>query len=386
MPVARPSRRALTLVAAGAAMLLVGVAASWVVRRLNDRADVIAVTGTIEALRVDVSAKITGRIVERTVQEGQPVERGQLLVRLDATELTAEARRAEAAVGAAEAQLRDLRAGARREEIEEAEARAARARAQLDDLLAGSREQELGQAGAALRNATAVREWSQRELARARELFAKDLISLQEVDRARNAYDVAAANEAAARERLGLLEAGARKNEIEAARAELRAAQERVRLLRAGPRPDAVAAARAQVAEAGAALALARARLAETRLVSPLTGLVLRKNLEVGETANPGVAILTLMDPTDMWLRAYVSETDLGRVRLGQSATISVDAFPGRSFAGTISEIASEAEFTPKNVQTKKERVNLVFRVKIAVRDAGGVLKPGMPADAQLGS
>ena len=113
---------------------------------------------------------------------------------------------------------------------------------------------------------------------------------------------------------------------------------------------------------------------------------MLRKNLEVGETANPGVAILTLMDPTDMWLRAYVSETDLGRVRLGQPATISVDAFPGRSFAGTISEIASEAEFTPKNVQTKKERVNLVFRVKIAVRDAGGVLKPGMPADAQLGS
>ncbi|OGL00229.1 MAG: hypothetical protein A3I14_05420 [Candidatus Rokubacteria bacterium RIFCSPLOWO2_02_FULL_73_56] len=385
MPVPRLSRRSLTLVAAGAAILLVGVAASWLVRRL-DGGGGIAVTGTIEALQVDVSARITGRIVERTVDEGQPVERGQLLVRLDARELEAEARRAEAAVGAASARLRDLLAGSRREEIDEAEARAARAKAQLDDLLAGSREQELEQARAALRNASAVREWSQRELARARELYAKELISFQEVDRTRNAYDVAAANEAAAREKLALLEAGARRNEIEAARAELKAAQERVRLLRAGPRSDAVAAARAQVMEARAALAVAQARLAETRLFSPLAGLVLRKNLEVGETANPGVAILTLLDPKDMWLRAYVSETDLGRIRLGQPATISVDAFPGRTFAGTLSEIASEAEFTPKNVQTKKERVNLVFRVKIAVRDAEGVLKPGMPADAQLGS
>jgi HlyD family secretion protein len=229
-----------------------------------------------------------------------------------------------------------------------------------------------------------VREWSARELARTRELYARDLVAFQEVDRARNAYDVAAANEASARERLALLEAGARKDEIEAARAELRASKERVRLLRAGPRPDAVVAAQAQVAEARAALALGQARRAEMRIQSPLTGLVLRKNLEVGEMANPGVSILTLMDPRDMWLRAYVSETEVGRIRIGQQALITVDAFPGRTFAGAISEIASEAEFTPKNVQTKKERVNLVFRVKIAIRDAEGVLKPGLPADAQL--
>src|SRR5207253_9142088 len=110
------------------------------------------------------------------------------------------------------------------------------------------------------------------------------------------------------------------------------------------------------------------ARLADTRLGSPLTGLVLRKNMEVGETATPGASILTLMDPNDLWLRAYVSETDLGRIRLGQAATLSVDTFPGRRFAGVIREIWSEAEFTPKHVQTKRERVNRVNRVKIAVR------------------
>ena len=126
------------------------------------------------------------------------------------------------------------------------------------------------------------------------------------------------------------------------------------------------------------------ARFAETRLVSPIIGVVLRKNLEVGETANPRVPILTLVDTSDMWLRAYVPETDVGRLRVGQRATLSVDAYPKRTFPGEVSEIASEAEFTPKNVQTKKERVNLVFRIKIAVKNAEGVLKPGMPADAEI--
>jgi len=191
-----------------------------------------------------------------------------------------------------------------------------------------------------------------------RQLFAKELLAFQEVDRASNAFDAAQANEASAREKVALLEAG--------------------------PRPDAVAAARSQVAEARAALALARARLVETRLDSPLTGIVLRKSLEVGETATPGVPILTLMDPDDLWLPAYAAETDLGRVRLGQGATLTVDAYPSRTFSGVVSEIASEAEFTPKNVQTKKERVNLVYRMKIAVRNTGGVLKPGMPADARI--
>jgi HlyD family secretion protein len=116
---------------------------------------------------------------------------------------------------------------------------------------------------------------------------------------------------------------------VEAARAEVRAARERVALLRAGPRPDAVAAAGSRLAEARAASVLSRARLAEATITSPVTGLVLRKNVERGETVTPGTSLLTLMDPTDMWLRAYVSETDVGKVRLGQRAAIRVDAIPG---------------------------------------------------------
>jgi HlyD family secretion protein len=342
------------------------------------------VTGTIEALQVDVSARIAGRIVERTVREGDRVRRGQLLVRLDAEELEADARRAEAVVRTAEATLRDLRAGARYQEIEEAEAQAARAQAQLDDLMAGARAQEVQQAEAALRNASATRVWTESDFRRTQELFRKDLVAMADVDRARQAYEVAVANETAAREKLALVRAGAREHEVEGARAAVRAARERVQLLRSGPRPDAVAAAEAEVDQARASLALARKRLAEMRLVSPLDGVVLHKHMEIGETVNPGVPILTLVDPTDMWLRAYVSETDFGRVKVGQAATLTVDAFAGRTFAGTVTEVASQAEFTPKNVQTKKERVNLVFRIKIAVTNSDGTLKPGLPADAEL--
>ena len=324
--------RRLKLAIVAALVVAGGLVVSAAARRLGLRDPAIAVTGTIEALQVDVSPKLTGRIVERTVREGDRVTRGQLLVRLDADELIAEARRAEAAVRTADARLRDL--------------------------LAGARAQEIEQARQALVNATATRVWTERDYNRAMELFRKDLIAAQEVDRARQAYEVAKANEIGSREKLALVEAGAREYEI--------------------------AAARAVVAEARAAVVLAERRLEQTRLVSPLDGVVLHKNMEVGETAVPGQSILTLMDPRDLWLRAYVPETEMARVKLGQGATLSVDAFPGRVFQGIVSEVASEAEFTPKNVQTKKERVNLVFRVKIAVQNPDGTLKPGLPADAEI--
>lgn len=376
-------RRALKLATAAALVVTAGLAVTWASRRHAEPA-AVAVTGTIEALQVDISPRITARIVERTVREGQTVARGQLLVRLDDQQLAAELRRAEAALRTAEAQLRDLRAGARPQEIQEAEASAARAAAQLEDLRAGSRRQEIEQARAALDNATATRVWTARDYDRTRELFGRDLVAAQEVDRMRQAAEVAAANETSAREKLALVEAGAREHEIEAARQALRAARERVQLLRAGPRAEAVAAAEAQVAEARASVTMAAARLEETRLFSPIAGVVLHKNMEVGETGSPGASILTLVDPGDVWLRAYVPETDVGRLTIGQPATITVDAFPGRRFEGAIGEIASEAEFTPKNVQTRKERVNLVFRIKITARNPAGLLKPGMPADAEI--
>lgn len=344
----------------------------------------LLVTGTIEATQVDVSAKITGRIAALLAREGETVAAGQPLVRLDDAELRSEVRRNEAALKNVEARLRDLLAGARREEIEEARATVERAKAQLDDLLAGSRREEVEQARQSVRSAGATRQWAETDYQRIQELYRKELVAAQDVDRARQAYEVAVAQERSARESLELALAGPRPHQVEAARAQLRAASERLTLLLAGPRPHQVEGARAQVAQFQAELAHAESRLREAVIASPLSGVVLRKNLEAGEIASPGVPILTLVDPKNLWLRAYVPETEVGKIRLGQPARVKIDAFRDRTFAGKISEIASEAEFTPKNVQTHKERVNLVFRIKISVDGAGGVLKPGMPADAEI--
>jgi HlyD family secretion protein len=344
----------------------------------------VSVTGTIEATQVDVSVKITGRIVARLVNEGDHVTEGQLLVRLDDSELGADVRRQEAALATAEATLRDLLAGPRAEEIKEARAMVARARAQLADLLAGARPQEIEDARAAVRSAEATRNLKERDLARTERLYRQDLVAQQDVDRAREAHDVAAALERGARERLAMAEEGPRRNQIEATRADLAAADQRLALLLAGSRPEQIEVARAQLAQARSALAMAQSRLKEATVIAPIPGIVLRKNMDVGETANPGVSILTLMNPRDMWVRAFVPEEQIGRVKLGSPGHVTVDSYPGRTFVGRVSEIASEAEFTPKNVQTKKERVNLVFRMKVMVDDRDGVLKPGMPADVDI--
>jgi HlyD family secretion protein len=315
-------------------LVLVSAAATWAGRHLGGGAPKpVSLTGTVEATQVDVSVKIAGRIVERLVKEGEAVTRGQLLVRLDDAELAAEVRRQEAALRSTQATLRDLRAGARKEEIEDARA--------------------------GLASAEATREMTQREFSRNDELFRRGLIAAQDVDRARQAYQVAHSQERSARERLGLLLSGSR--------------------------PDLIEAARWQVTQAESALSQAQTRLKEATVVSPIDGVVLRKNLEAGETANPGVAILTLVNPKDVWLRAYVPETEVGRLKVGDAAKLRVDAFPNRVFTGRLVEIASEAEFTPRNVQTKKERVNLVFRIKIQIDNPDGLLKPGLPADADVG-
>lgn len=320
---------------AGGLVLLVAlsVAAAWGGRHLGGGASkAVAVTGTIEATQVDVSVKITGRILERLVKEGDRVTRGQVLVRLDDSELAADVRRQDAALRSAQATLRDLEKGARPQEVEDARA--------------------------AVSSAEATRTMTEREYQRSDQLYAKNLIAAQDVDRARQAYEVAKAQERSARERLALLLAGSR--------------------------PDQIDAARWQVTQAESGLSQAQSRLREARVVSPIDGVVLRKNLEAGETANPGVPILTLVNPKDVWLRAYVPETEVGRLKIGDTAALRVDAFPKRVFTGRLVEIGSEAEFTPRNVQTKKERVTLVFRIKIQIDNPDGLLKPGLPADADV--
>jgi HlyD family secretion protein len=319
------------------------VSIAEVVRR--DITPAVQGVGTVEAkVVVQISSKITGRIVAVLVDQGDVVEVGQVLVRLDEAQLRADVQRSEAAVRAAEAQLRDLLAGSRPEEIAEARANLARAEAQLNDLLAGSRAPEIEELQQRVQSASATRVLAERELKRIEQLHARELVAAQEHDRARQAHDVAVAQERAAQQALRLAIEGARKDQIAAARHQVDATRRRLDLLLAGARPEQVAEARARTQEARAALALARERLADTIIASPVNAYVVSRELEPGATVNPGTPILKIADPRTAWVTVHVDERDTGGVTVGDPAEVVLRSLSGRTLRGHVARIQRESD------------------------------------------
>ncbi|MEO8196221.1 MAG: HlyD family efflux transporter periplasmic adaptor subunit [Thermoanaerobaculia bacterium] len=315
------------------ALIVVGVATTlYFVRRPARESNVLAISGNIEISDVAASFRMPGRVLERTVSEGERVKAGEILARLDDAELLREVEIRRAELGATRAALAELTAGFRREEINQARAGLTRARA--DAARAGS------------------------ERTRQESLFARDVISTRELEASQAADRIALAQVDVAENQLALLERG--------------------------PRPEQIDQARERVQQAAEALGLAETRLSYATLTSPLDGLVLAEHVESGEQVAAGTPVVTIGDLTSVWLRGYVDETDLGRVTVGQSVRVTTDTAPDRVYPGTVSFIASEAEFTPKSVQTAKERVKLVYRIKIDIDNPSGELKPGMPADAEI--
>jgi HlyD family secretion protein len=290
------------------------------------------VSGNIEVTSVEVSFKIPGRVTERPVDEGELVTRGEVVAKLDPTDLIQEAasRRAEAQG----------------------------ARAQVTELETGYRKEEVAQAEAALRRIEADANRLRVDFGRQKQLYQKEVISGRDFDASRAAY--------------------------ESSQASVGEAQERLKLLRNGPRQETIDQARARLRSAEAILSLAETRLGYATLVSPVSGLVLSKNIEPGEQVAVGTPVVTIGMLDEVWLRAYISETDIGRIQVGQKATVTTDSFPNKTYRGIISFISPEAEFTPKSVQTEKERVKLVYRIKITIPNQSRELKPGMPADAEI--
>ncbi len=289
-------------------------------------------SGIIEVTEVDVAFEVPGTVIERLVDEGASLDRGEPIARLDEREYRLQAERAAAALAAAQARYTLLKNGARGQEID--------------------------QALAAMDTALSQYTLQEKELARARELLASGVMSRAEYDRISTAHATALGTRDRAAAQLALLREGSRTEELEEGRARLH--------------------------EAEKALALAELNLSRCNLFAPISGRVLSKNREAGETVSPGASIVTLGDLEHPWLNLYVSERDLGRVALGMPAQVVVDAFPDEPFPGRVSYIADKSEFTPKNIQTQDERVKLVYRVKIELVNRNGALKPGMPADAAI--
>jgi HlyD family secretion protein len=294
--------------------------------------NVVRISGNIEVTQTEVSFKIPGRVQERLVSEGETIGARQLVALLDKTEFIQEVALRGAEVAAAQAALAELEAGSRPEEI--AQARAALDRAQFE--------------------ADRLRS----DYARQFDLYRKDVISAREYETAKTAYDSAVAK--------------------------VREAEQHWILLKKGPRKEKIDQARALLEQARQALALAETKLGHTTLLSPHSGVILSKNIEPGEYVSAGTPVITIADIVNIWLRGYINETDLGRVKLGQTARVKTDTYPDKVYDGQVSFIAEQAEFTPKNVQTEKERVKLVYRVKVDIVNPNMELKAGMPADADI--
>lgn len=343
--------------------------------------------------------------------------------------LEAGARAALAHAREGEASLTDLKAqvdaaASKRDASAEA---VEQARASLALTEAGARPNQIAQARSALAQADASLRKATDDLARAEALQRDGAVSVQYRDSLQTAADVARHTVEQARERLADLEAGARPDELRAARAALaqaraaqvgseqavvharraytdhigaraqtdsaraglaaaqaqvRAARSTLDLLVNGTRSEDVLAAKRQADQAAAALQLSQATVRNAYVHAPVDGVITTRMAEIGETVAAGTPVAEMADLSQVWVRVFIPESSYGRVKLGMAASVLVDSYPGRSFAGKVVAISNQAEFTPRNVQTPEERARLVFAVKVAVTNSGLELKPGMPADA----
>lgn len=390
----RPPR--LILVAGAVALVAAVVMAgwSWWRSRLNASGTLHA-SGRIEVTEVNVSSKVTGRVTTLHVDEGTDVRTGQLIADLEGEELEAQLRQANAMLQSAEARLIQARITLQveptmvRTQIRQAEEGLRAAEERLRMLQAGFRAQEIEEGRANLRQAEARLEIARLTRDRYRGLLADGAIARQDLDRAESDLQAAEGAVRAARERLNILEEGSRPEDVRMAQAERDRASAALEAARANAatldlRQQDVRVAEASVREAIANVRRLQTQVAELKVFAPLDATVLTKAVEAGEVVAAGKPLVLLGDLDHPWIKIYVPETQLGKVKLGAPARILVDSFPNLPFRGTVTWISDQAEFTPKNVQTAEERVNLVYAVKITIQNAERKLKSGMPADAEL--
>lgn len=298
----------------------------------NGAKDVIYASGTIETVEVHVASKVSGELLELAVEEGTRVKPGDKLAVVDHGTLDIQLRQAEAGVRLAEAQLALLVKGARSEDIRQAEA--------------------------AHKQAEAALTVAEDDARRMRELVKTGSVTPKQREDAEARLTIATAQRNAGAEAL-----------------------KKVRTL---ARPEEIQAAEARLAQAVAAADLLKKTIADCTILAPAGGIVTHKAVEPGELVTPGATIVTLAELDSVYVMIYVTENELGRVRLGGPAEIKIDSFPDKVFEGMVKYISPEAEFTPKNIQTKQDRVKLVFGVKVEIENREGLLKPGLPADAVI--
>ncbi len=356
----------------------------------------LKLSGTIEATETQLGFRIPGVLAIRLVDEGDSIKKGELVAALDDTDQTINLSSAQANLTYASSLFAELTAGSRPQEIAKAHAGFMQAKAALQELKNGSRPQEIARAQADLAKAQAAEKAAVARMNQAKAdfqrydaLYKEDSVSKNEYDifqtrliTAQNSWKEAVEHVASASEILSLQQDGPRIEKIHQAEAALEMVQANYSLIKEGPRVEEINRAKARMQGAAAAVKQAKQQLLYTKIHAPMDGVILSKSAEPGEYLNPAIPVVTIGDIRHPWLRAYINETHLGQIQLGQKVDVHTDSFPDKTYIGTISFISDKAEFTPKTVQTFEERVKLMFRIKISLENPEGELKPGMPADA----
>ena len=416
-----PADRRTVLMGVGIAAAV--TAAVWQGVLLYERtvsADRLVASGSIEATQVEMSPKVPGRVIKLLAAAGDRVRAGQVVAELEPQEASAQVAQAEAAVRQAEArvaqaqqavvaqrQVTDAQVAQARAQIAAAatrvpqsetalaiQERTAREAVSAAEARVSSAQAQVGAVESALAKA-------RDDLGRQKALFAQGAVAADQVEAAQAAYDAAAAQDRSARDAVAqaqaqlasaqanLMQVEIQRKAVEAARANLAQAQAGLRNAESGytvvaQRQQDLAAAQGALVQAQASLRYVQVIAGHNTIQAPRDGVIQTKNVEEGEVVAAGTALYTLIDPQDIWLRVFIPEDQIGRVKVGQVAHVSVDSFPGRVFEGRVVEKSSQGEFTPGNVQTQGDRVRLVFSVKIQLTNTDGSLKPGMPADAEV--
>ena len=363
----------------GILLLAAGGIAAYRLSRSNDSG--IHCSGTVEAHNIRVGSKVSGRVSAVLVREGDCVRAGQPLVEFDSAELEASLAEAKARVLAAEAAYDKMRRGYLPEEVEEARATAAQFRAMLDEAERGPRPEQIGAAEAERDRAEADAQNAKVTFDRFDQLWRADEISHQDYDNAKAHLDQAGAALRTAEQNLAELKNGTRREDIDSARARFVQASATERKLQRGYRAEDIQAARGDLAAARAQVSQLETRLKESQVLSPSEATVEVLDVRSGDLIAPNEPIATLLERNQLYVRVFVPETRIGQIALNERALLSVDSFPGKTFAATVEQINQEAEFLPRNVQTADERVHQVIGVKLRIDDSHDAIRAGMSAN-----
>jgi multidrug resistance efflux pump len=366
-------------------LAILGLAiAGWTQFWWWNESSTLKLPGTVEIQEVRLASKIGGRVQAVHVREGQVCDAGTVLVEFEIPQLMAQRRQWESRLAAAEARWEKLKNGSRAEEIRAAEAQYAWAVARRDRVLAGPRPEELEQARGEVDRVQADIHRTRTELSRIEALRAEQIATASQYDELVAALQRSQGVLRTAQARLRELELGSRQEDIAEAEADVARLRAQADLVRAGPRQEDIREAEAAVLELRSKLEELAADIREGQLIAPSRVLIEVVAVRPGDVVAPHQPVVRVLRSDDLWIKAFVPETQLGRVRLNQTVEVTIDSYPGRRFHGTIFQIATVSEFTPRNVQSADERRHQVFGIKVRVEDPDGIFKAGMAAEVLI--